>query len=57
MLISSLCDYADVYILVKGIIAITQAGADDAAIQLDKKNKGVIFKNCAPFTDCISDIK
>ena len=57
MLISSLCDYADVYILVKGIIAITQAGADDAAKQLDKKNKGVIFKNCAPFTDCISDIK
>ena len=51
MLTSSLCDYTDVYILVKGIIAITGAGADDAAKQLDKKNKGVIFKNCAPFTD------
>ena len=23
-----------------------------AAIQVDEKNKGVIFKNCAPFTDC-----
>ena len=57
MLTSSLCDYTDVYILVKGIIAITGAGADDAAKQLDKKNKGVIFKNCAPFTDCISEIK
>ena len=21
-----------------------------------KKNKGVIFKSCAPFTDCISEI-
>ena len=57
MLTSSLCDYTDVYILVKGIIAITGVGADDAAKQLDKKNKGVIFKNCAPFTDCISEIK
>ena len=37
MLTSSLCDYADVYILVKGIIAITGAGADDAAKQLDKR--------------------
>ena len=24
--------------------------------QLDERNKGVIFKNCAPFTDCISGI-
>ena len=24
--------------------------------QLDERNKGVIFKNCAPFTDCISEI-
>ena len=53
---SSLCDYSDVYILVSGIIAITGAGADDAAKQLDERNKGVIFKICVPLTDCISEI-
>ena len=31
MLRSNLCDYADAYILVKGTITITGAGADDAA--------------------------
>ena len=31
MLRSNLCDYADVYILVKGTITITDAGDDDAA--------------------------
>ena len=56
MLRSSLCDYADVYILVKGTITITGEGDDDAAKQLDERNKGVIFKSCAPFTKCISRI-
>ena len=56
MLRSNLCNYADAYILVKGTIAITGAGDDDAAKQLDERNKGVIFKNCAPFTKCISRI-
>ena len=56
MLRSDLCDYADAYILVKGTITITGAGDDDAAKQLDERNKGVIFKNCAPFTKCISRI-
>ena len=56
MLRSSLCDYADAYILVKGTITITGAGDDDAAKRLDERNKGVIFKNCAPFTKCISRI-
>ena len=41
------------YILVKGIITITGAGDDDAAKQLDERNRGVVFKNCAPFTKCI----
>ena len=50
MLRSSLCDYADAYILVKGTITITGAGGNDAAKQLDERNKGVILKNCAPFT-------
>ena len=53
---SSLCDYSDAYILVPGIITITGAGVDDAAKRLNKRNKGVIFKNCAPFTDCIGEI-
>ena len=56
MLRSNLCDYADVYILVKGTIRITGAGDDDTAKRLDEPNKGVIFKNCTPFTECISRI-
>ena len=56
MLRTSLCDYCDAYILVSGIITITGAGNDDAVRRLDGRNKGVIFKNCAPFTGCISEI-
>ena len=48
MLKSSLCNYGDAYILVKGRIKITGAGADAAARQADERNKGVMFKNCAP---------
>ena len=54
MLKTSLCDYSDVYILVSGTITIT--GVDDAVKWLDKRNKGVILKNCATFTDFISEI-
>ena len=54
MLRSSLCDYNDAYTLVKrNIIVDNNAGAGDAANNIDKK---VIFKNCAPFTTCISKI-
>ena len=56
MLKSSLCDYSDAYILVKGTITIAGAGNDAAARQADERNKGVIFKNCAPFINCISEI-
>ena len=54
MLRSSLCDYSDAYILVKRNITVnnTAAGGADA----NNTNKKVIFKNCAPFTDCISKI-
>ena len=55
-LTSNLCDYADAYILVNGTITITGTGNDDAAKRLDERNKGVIFKNSAPFTKCISRI-
>ena len=56
MLRSNLREYADAYILVKRTITITGARADDAVKQLGERNKGVIFKNCDPFTKCISRI-
>ena len=56
MLKSSLCDYSDAYILVKGTITITGRGADAEARQADERNKGVSFKNCAPFINCRSEI-
>ena len=56
MLRSSLCDYADAYILVMGTITITGVGDDAAAMPAGEKNKGEIFKNCAPFIKCISNI-
>ena len=56
MLRSNLCDYSDAYILVKGTITITGAGADAAARRADEIEKGVTFKNCAPFVKCISRI-
>ena len=55
MLKSSLCDFSDAYIFVKGQTTIT--GADDAAArQVDERDKGVAFKTCAPFTNCITEI-
>ena len=54
MLRSSLRDYSDAYILVKRNIAVSNTAADGAAV--NNTNKKVIFKNCAPFTNCISKI-
>ena len=54
MLRSILCDYSDAYILVKGNISVNNTAAAGAAA--NNTNKKVIFKNCAPFTDCISKI-
>ena len=56
MLKSSLYDYSDAYILVKGRTTITGAGDDATARQADERDKGVEFKNCAPCTNCISEI-
>ena len=54
MLRSSLCDYSEAYILAKDNITVNNnAGASDAANNIGKK---VIFKNFAPFTNCISKI-
>ena len=54
MLKSSLCDCSDAYILVKGTISVNSTAAQGAAA--NNTNKKVIFKNCAPFTNCISEI-
>ena len=54
MLRSSLCDYSDAYILVKGNITVNNTAAADA--DANNINKKVTFKNCAPFTNCISKI-
>ena len=56
MLRSTLWDYADAYILINGRITITGVGDDGAARQADERDKGVTFKDCAPFTKCISRI-
>ena len=43
--------YSDAYILVKGPISVEpQAGANP-----NNNEKEVVFKNCAPFTDWISE--
>ena len=52
----NLCDYSDAYILVSGTIAIDGLGADDAVKQADERNKRVIVKSCAPFTEYIRKI-
>ena len=54
MLKSSLCDYSDVYILVKGTISVNNTATAGAAV--NDNDKKVIFKNCPPFTNCISEI-
>ena len=54
MLKSSLCDPSDAYILVKGTISVNNTAAEVAAV--NNNDRKVIFKNCAPFTNCISEI-
>ena len=59
---SSLCNYSDTHILIKGNIAITgpPSGKNDARLtatnQTSKRNKKVAFKNCAPFINCINEM-
>ena len=54
MLKSSLCDYSDAYIFVKGTITVKNTAAVDP--DANNANKKVIFKNSFPFTNCISEI-
>ena len=54
MLKSSLCDYSDAYVIVKGTITVNNTAAAD--VDANNTNTKIIFKNCAPFTNCISEI-
>ena len=49
---SSLCDYSDVYVLVKVTVTVAQ----ETTAAPNNANKQVLFKNFAPFTNCISRI-
>ena len=53
MLRSSLYDYSDTYILVKGNISVNNTAGAAAA---NNTNKKIIFKNCASFANCIIKI-
>ena len=50
MLRSDLCDYADAYTLVNGMITV--AGNHPRG----RQNRPLILKNNAPFISCISEI-
>ena len=57
MLSSSLCNYPDAYILVKGTITVTAPGVNNNANNIrDKRNRPLILKNNAPFVSCITRI-
>ena len=43
----------DAYILVKWTISVTKT---ETAIAQNNRNKKLIFRNCAPFIDCVSEI-
>ena len=52
--ISNLCDYSDPWILLKGTIRVPNTVA--AAAGVNNINEKAMFKNCAPFTDWITEI-
>ena len=52
MLNSSVCANSDAYILLKGTISIAAKAGDNPK----NRDKEVVFTNCAPFTDCITQI-
>ena len=54
MLKSSSCDYNNAYLLVKGTISI--ANMETKSTTAYDNDKKVVFKDCSPFTNCISEI-
>ena len=62
---SSICDYSDAYILVTGIVTVTRtiavpdgfpAGTQPQRKQPLTEATQVVFKNCAPFKKCSTEI-
>ena len=55
---SNLCDYSDAYILVTGNITVTRITAGDPVQRKQPLNAAtqVVFKNCAPFKKCFTEI-
>ena len=53
MIWSNLCDYSDAYILAKVNIPVQKMLA--AGVPVNNTDKKVMFKNFAPFTDCITE--
>ena len=51
MLRSSLLDFSDAYVLANGSIIIAEVAAAGGNNSIE-----VVFKNCAPFTNCIVEI-
>ena len=54
MIRSNLCNYSDAYIHVKATITVPNKPV--AAASVNNTNQKVIFKNCAPFNNCVSEI-
>ena len=52
MLRSRLCDYCDAYILIKGTMTV----APEISAARNDAHRKATFKNCVPFTSCISRI-
>ena len=53
MLKSCLCEYSYAYILINRNISIAAQAEDNP----NNGDKEVVFKSCAPFTDCKNEIK
>ena len=60
MLRTSFCDFSEAHIILKGkcrVIANATGAGDNARIaEQNGANKNIVFKNCTPFTDCITKI-
>ena len=54
MIRSHICDCSDTYIHVKGTITVPDTS--EQSKPASNVNKKVMFKNCAPFTNCINEI-
>ena len=44
-----------IYLLLELFQLLEKEGADNATKRTNERNKGVLFKNCAPLIKCISE--